>query len=92
MRGRETWPELLNVKDLCQYLGISRDILRRLKQENTFPGYIFPKYYSKKQIDIWLMGNHQPPAKLDIQLEVDKILSSFGGAAEKMGRNICSPD
>jgi len=74
----ESWPELMSGKTLCRYLGISRDLLSRLRCEATFPGFIYSKYYSKRQVDAWLEGNSAPRfSPIDLNLEADKFLSAL---------------
>jgi len=72
------WPELMNQETLSNYLGVSRDTLRQLRQEATFPVYIFSRYFSKRQVDAWLEGNSAPRSlPIDLNSEADNFLSAL---------------
>jgi len=74
----KSWPELMSGKTLCRYLGISRDLLSRLRREATFPGFIFSRYFSKRQVDAWLEGNSAPRSlPIDLNSEADNFLSAL---------------
>jgi Zn-dependent peptidase ImmA (M78 family) len=73
------FPQLLNQQQLCRYLGISTDTLRKMKKEiSNFPTYFYRKYYSKFQIDKFLQK--QPDKhNLHIETQVDEAIKEFFG-------------
>ena len=66
--------QLLNIGELCEYLGITRDVFEGLRGSEGFPKPRHGKnYYSKPQIDLWLIDG----IEIKADFSVDKFLKDI---------------
>ena len=54
--------QLLSVNELAKYLNVSLKVLAQFREVFSFPEQRIGKYWSKPQIDLWLLGDTQPSA------------------------------
>lgn len=54
--------QLLSVNELAKYLNVSLKVLALFREAEDFPKQRIGKYWSKPQIDLWLLGDTQPSA------------------------------